>query len=155
MQVLNKPYPLLSPPERKINKQNKKICRKEKNETMRDKLIKLLDGAVLEMEFCTNKGKPVARFPTKVVKEDCAEALADYLVANGVTVQTEPISYERLLKLAKKMHTWIFLNTGDEQEVYDKLGITEEENYVFGYGGKIEMPLPKAPKENDYENKRV
>lgn len=72
---------------------------------------------------------------------------ADYLIAHGVTVQTTPISYERLLELANNMHTWIFLNTGYEQKVYDELGITEEENYVFGYGGKIEVPLPEAPKE--------
>ena len=68
-------------------------------------------------------------------------------LTTNLVPQTTPISYERLLKLAKEMHTWIFLNTGNEQKVYDELGITEEENYVLGYGGKIEVPLPEAPKE--------
>lgn len=68
-------------------------------------------------------------------------------LTTNVVPQTPRIRYERLLKLAKEMHTWIFLNTGNEQEVYDKLGITEEENYVFGYGGKIKIPISEAPKE--------
>jgi len=44
---------------------------------------------------------------------------------------------ERLLHIAKKMHTYIFLNTDNEQEVYDKLGLTEEENIMLGYSGQI------------------
>lgn len=75
------------------------------------------------------------------------EELADYLLSRGVTVQTTPISYERLLWLAREMHSWIYLNCDNELDIYNKLGITEEENYVFGYGGRAEMPLPKAPKE--------
>ena len=49
------------------------------------------------------------------------------------------ITYERLLDIARKMHTWIFCNTGDEQAVYEELGLTDDENYILGYGGKIEI----------------
>ena len=44
---------------------------------------------------------------------------------------------ERLLHIAKKMHTYIFLNSSDEQKVYDELGLTDEENKMLGYSGKI------------------
>ena len=58
------------------------------------------------------------------------------------------ITYERLLEIARKMHTWIFLNSGDEQAVYDNLGLTDEENYILGYGGKITLEIPQnQPKE--------
>lgn len=49
------------------------------------------------------------------------------------------IEYERLLKIAKKMHLWIFLNCGDEESVYDELGLTSEENEILGYPGKIKI----------------
>lgn len=52
---------------------------------------------------------------------------------------------ERLLNIAKKMHTWIFLHTGDEQEVYDELGLTDEENTLLGYGGQFIL----GDKENE------
>ena len=52
------------------------------------------------------------------------------------------ITYERLLEIARKMHTWIFLNSYDEQEVYEKLGLTDEEDYILGYAGKIEVTMP-------------
>lgn len=49
------------------------------------------------------------------------------------------IEYERLLQIARKMHTWIFLHSFDEQEVYDKLGLTDEENAILGYSGQFEL----------------
>lgn len=47
------------------------------------------------------------------------------------------ISYERLLEIARKMHLYIFLHSDNEQEIYDELGLTEEENIVLGYSGQI------------------
>ena len=44
--------------------------------------------------------------------------------------------YDHLLHLAKAMHTWIFLNTFDEQAVYDKLGFTDEDNALLGSIGR-------------------
>lgn len=106
---------------------------------MRDKLIELIVDA--ENDLFRQRGFFLDR--------ERIEKTVDYLISNGVTVQTTPISYERLLKLALKMHCWIFLHCADELEVYNQLGLTEEENYVFGYGGKLEMPSPAAPKEGE------
>ena len=48
----------------------------------------------------------------------------------------EKISYERLLEIATKMHLYIFLNTDNEQKVYDELGLTNEESKILGYTGQ-------------------
>lgn len=45
-------------------------------------------------------------------------------------------AYDHLLHLAKAMHTWIFLNTFDEQAVYDNLGFTDEDNALLGSIGR-------------------
>ena len=50
---------------------------------------------------------------------------------------------EELLKAAKSMHTWIFLNTGDEQAAYDECGLTDEMNAMLGYGGQFVAEQPK------------
>lgn len=62
--------------------------------------------------------------------------------------------YMHLLKLAKKMHTWIFLHTFNEDETYKELGLTDEDNALFGSFGKFyyscnpnSKPFPQA-----YEN---
>ena len=46
---------------------------------------------------------------------------------------------EELLKAAKSMHTWIFLNTADEQEAYQECHLSDEMNRALGYGGKMEI----------------
>lgn len=61
-----------------------------------------------------------------------------------VPVPPHGIDYDRLLKVAKKMHTWIFLNTGDEQAAYDECGLTDEENALLGYGGQFELRADPA-----------
>lgn len=45
----------------------------------------------------------------------------------------KPISYERLFEIARKLHLEIFKLVDNEQEVYDRLGLTEEENSFLGY----------------------
>ena len=40
------------------------------------------------------------------------------------------------MQIAKKMHLWIFLHTGNEFEVYNELELTEEENKLLGSSGK-------------------
>lgn len=47
------------------------------------------------------------------------------------------IEYERLLQIAKAMHTWIFLHSDNEQKVYDELGLTDKENKILGYSGQF------------------
>lgn len=50
---------------------------------------------------------------------------------------------EELMKAAKAMHTWIFLNTGDEQKAYDECGLSDEMNAALGYCGQFVAELPK------------
>ena len=45
--------------------------------------------------------------------------------------------YDELLKAAKAMHTWIFLNTWDEQQAYDECHLSDEMNAALGYGGQF------------------
>ena len=47
--------------------------------------------------------------------------------------------YDKLLAAAKAMHTWIFLNTADEFEVYDECGLTDEMNALLGSMGRFEL----------------
>lgn len=54
--------------------------------------------------------------------------------------------YEELLHAAKKMHTWIFLHSGDEQKAYDECGLSDEMNAALGYGGQFELRA-EPPKE--------
>lgn len=53
---------------------------------------------------------------------------------------------DELLKVAKKMHLWIFLNSGDEQKAYDWCGLSDEMNATLGYGGQFELRA-EPPKE--------
>lgn len=54
-----------------------------------------------------------------------------------------------LFKAAKAMHTWIFLNTGDEQAAYDDCGLSDELNAALGYCGAFEMILDRPKEEKD------
>lgn len=55
--------------------------------------------------------------------------------------------YEELFQAAVKMHEWIFLHTGNELEVYDECGLSDEMNALLGYAGRIEVI--ELPKEDD------
>ena len=50
---------------------------------------------------------------------------------------------EELKKVASAMHTWIFLNTEDEQKAYDECGLSDEMNAALGYSGQFVAELPK------------
>ena len=58
-------------------------------DNIREKLVELLSGAVVEQVFCSSDGHPVSRLMCRVVDDDDVDGLADYLLANGVTVQTK------------------------------------------------------------------
>ena len=64
------------------------------------------------------------------------------------------IPYKRLLYLARKMHLEIFLLTVDEQEIYDKIGFTDEENAILGYSGKFYIKGTSDKDEKKKKNKR-
>ncbi len=55
---------------------------------------------------------------------------------------------DELLKVAKAMHTWIFLNSADEQKAYEECGLTDEINFALGYGGKVEIVTEPEKTEN-------
>lgn len=61
-------------------------------------------------------------------------------------LQESADAIEQLLKVAKKMHLWIFLHSGDEQEAYDWCGLSDEMNSALGYGGQFEIRA-EPPKE--------
>lgn len=44
---------------------------------------------------------------------------------------------EELFEAARAMHTWIFLNTGDEQKAYDECGLSDDMNVALGYSGQF------------------
>lgn len=71
-------------------------------------------------------------------------AAADELVTIPAAQVVDADDYTELLHAARKMHEWIFLHTGDEQEAYDECGLSDEMNTLLGYGGRIEIgPLTK------------
>ena len=45
--------------------------------------------------------------------------------------------YMELLKAARKMHLWIFLNTADEERAYEECELTDEMNALLGYSGSF------------------
>ena len=44
--------------------------------------------------------------------------------------------YRKVIDAARRMSTWIYLNTIDEEEVYRECGITPEVSAYLGYFGK-------------------
>ena len=53
----------------------------------REKLIELLNCGRMQHTVCSSRGHPVRSFESRLVDEGAVELLADYLIANGVTVQ--------------------------------------------------------------------
>ena len=60
-----------------------------------------------------------------------------YGTEKATVLQDAADAMEQLLKVAKKMHLWIFLHSGDEQEAYDWCGLSDEMNTALGYGGQL------------------
>jgi len=76
------------------------------------------DDGIVECEWC---------FEQHTAGCGCSNALMRK-AANAI---------EELLSAAKKMHTWIFLNTGDEQAAYDECGLSDAMNAALGYAGQF------------------
>ena len=62
---------------------------------------------------------------------------------NALLVLDAAEAIEELLKAAKAMHLWIYLNSGDEQAVYDECGLSDEMNAALGYCGQFVAEPPK------------
>lgn len=79
-------------------------------------------------------------------------------IADAPTIEAYTgAEYMHLLKLAKKMHTWIFLHTLNEDETYKELGLTDEDNALLGSFGKFyyscnpnTKPFPQAYENGDH-----
>jgi hypothetical protein len=94
--------------------------------------------------------------PKLVRKEGCVLEGCPYFLSENCTevFTTDAINLindleeknERLLQIAKKMHTWIFLHSFDEEEAYKEIGLTEEENFILGYLGKVEIASEEIDK---------
>ena len=48
---------------------------------------------------------------------------------------------DHLLRLAGRMHNWIFCHSYDEAEAYKECGLSDEDNARLGYGGRFVMGL--------------
>ena len=71
-------------------------------------------------------------------KPRCGECPYDGACLNRLKADALELAkdYGHVLSMAKKMHTWIFLNTADEFKVYDELGFTDEDNALLGSIGR-------------------
>lgn len=49
--------------------------------------------------------------------------------------------YDQLLRAARRMHEWIFLNSCDELEAYRECGLTDEDNDLLGYIGQMQVEV--------------
>lgn len=73
--------------------------------------------------------------------EDCAvtkQCKGDCVFTKSLDlINRQQAEIERLTTIAKKMHSWIFTNSYDEEKAYAECGLTDEENTLLGYCGKI------------------
>ena len=89
---------------------------------MYEELIKRLRNCISDTEDCAGcpyQGGYKGIFCMNGLISEAADAIAE------------------LLKVASAMHTWIFLNTGDEQKAYDECGLSDEMNAALGYSGQF------------------
>ena len=70
---------------------------------------------------------------------DYSAPVTDKERIDGVpTIEAVPKDeYRELLKAARKMHLWIFLNTADEEKAYEECELTDEMNALLGYSGSF------------------
>lgn len=72
-------------------------------------------------------------------------------VANKRLMLYAADAIEELLKAARAMHLWIFLNTGDEEKIYEECGLSDEMNASLGYSGQFVATLPEEKKRPVWE----
>lgn len=82
-------------------------------------LIKMLEGFALGLREIGN--------------EAAADLIAEAIKQLGELREDR----DHLLKIAKKMHLWIFHNTCDEYAAYKECGLTDEDDARLGYGGQF------------------
>lgn len=70
-------------------------------------------------------------------------AIADVPAAEVVS----RADYDKLLRAARKMHEWIFLNSYDEVEAFKECGLSEEMNAMLGYLGSAVLSDKKESED--------
>ena len=71
---------------------------------------------------------------------ECAWCFEQHTAGDGCSdalMRKAADAIEELLSAAKRIHTWIFLNTGDEQAAYDECGLSNGMNAALGYCGQF------------------
>jgi hypothetical protein len=101
----------------------------------RESLIKDCDATISNIQFTSPYQDDIDTMVSGM------ERIRDMIDEAPAADVIEKEKYDHLLKIARKMHTWIFLNTGDEQAAYDQMGLTDEDNVLLGYGGQIELEV--------------
>lgn len=91
---------------------------------------------------------PASEEDTQDVCETCSYdvIVEDSTARHGIrdvcvcgTMERAADAITELLKAASAMHTWIFLNTADEQAAYDECGLSPEMNAALGSVGRVEV----------------
>lgn len=89
----------------------------------------------------------ISELRSQICKNNCFDCVYMKTGCTPKLCEQAADAIEELLKAAKAMHTWIFLNTGDEQKAYDECGLSDEMNAALGYdGGQFVAELPKEEK---------
>lgn len=97
--------------------------------------MRLIDAEALETKIKKIKAEALKHgFAPEYVAVDI---LLNFLNGAPTIEAYTGAEYMHLLKLAKKMHTWIFLHTFNEDETYKELGLTDEDNALLGSFGKF------------------
>lgn len=55
----------------------------------------------------------------------------------------------RLMRIARKMHLWIFKHTFDDTEAYRECGLTDSDDEMLGYGGQIIVRVDREVKDGN------
>lgn len=97
----------------------------------------MYDELVKRLRYCAVSDNQCSECKYRFGSPDGSKICLDLLMVDAAE------AIEELLKAAKAMHTWIFLNTGDEQAAYNECGLTDEMNTVLGYGGQYIVEPPK------------
>lgn len=99
---------------RSINGMAKTLTEDEWSCNVCSEHIRLSDNPLLKNDSCDSN-----------CLEHCKEWLS--LECDRANNDKDEISYERLLYIANKLRSWIFLHVADEISVYSELGITDNE----------------------------
>lgn len=117
----------------------------------RENLIALLANAIAERTVCTSDGKPVTSYKYRMVDEDSINLLADYLIANGVTIQRWIPVTERLPEPFVSVVVHMPLEE-PMPTVHEGFLVDEEKWYAAHFDREKDeishwMPLPEPPVE--------